>query len=307
MRVRVALIGCGRWGIRLLSALCHHRHLEVATVVDSDPRNLARATELAPAARAFDAIEHGLAGVEAAIIATPSPLHAAHARAALAAGLDVLVEKPLATTLDDAEALAEDARRTRRVAMVGQVLRYHAGLSALIARARRGELGRLEALQALRFTGSGSPDPLWTLGPHDVSTLVAIDPSPIEALEASEHGGVVSLSLALRSGLSATVDLSTTVPTFARFTQVKGTRASASYDELEAKPKTDPLVRQLDHFAACVRSRRRPRTSFDDAVRVVEVLEQASALLKRGDPLVGRASTHAGAASPGAMPRDRLK
>jgi predicted dehydrogenase len=62
------------------------------------------------------------------IIAAPAPAHAALCRLALDHGKDVFVEKPLASDLAEAEALAFDVARSDRVFMVGHLLRHHTGV-----------------------------------------------------------------------------------------------------------------------------------------------------------------------------------
>ncbi|MDO8210330.1 Gfo/Idh/MocA family protein [Conexibacter sp. CPCC 206217] len=79
----------------------------------------------------------------ALVVATPDALHAQQAVAALERGIPVLVEKPLAASLDEALAIAAAARRSGTPALVGYVLRYNAALSAAARVLARGELGEL--------------------------------------------------------------------------------------------------------------------------------------------------------------------
>jgi predicted dehydrogenase len=291
---RVALVGCGRWGSRLLRALQRHPTLAAAAVVDIDPRALARAARIAPDAHLARSLEQVADRIDAAVIATPSGEHAAAARRALELGLDVLVEKPLATSAADAHALADLARKTDRVAMVGHVLRYHPAVERLVALIGAGAVGALREITFVRCTQSGSPDPLWTLAPHDLATLHAIDPAPPRAIEAHHRASAVHLDLELASGLRVSLTASTTADP-RRLTLAVGTRGHLAFDELagtlslalcSAPPRTLPLTAtgpldlELDHFARCIRDRRPPRTSFDESARIIDTLERAHELLR---------------------------
>ncbi|MBW2459758.1 MAG: Gfo/Idh/MocA family oxidoreductase [Deltaproteobacteria bacterium] len=306
MSIPVALIGCGRWGSELVDAVNSHRHLNLKVVADSDTHVLSLAAALAPQAELVptltDALSHD---VEAAIIATPSATHAALAREALEAGLDVLVEKPLALEASDAKELCTLAYDGKRIAMVGHVLRYHPCYERLIALVRGGVLGQLRHLGCIRLTQSGSPDPLWTLAPHDLATLVALDSSDVDTLDLetnATHGDetVTKLHVRLESGVTAALTLSTTAKHPERLTRAEGEDGTLGFDELDprgavnfAPPGGEPqalpcevsetchpsdaLCRELDHFAECVWRRVAPRTSFAHALKVVDIIERAQA------------------------------
>mgnify|MGYP005819628811 CR=1 FL=1 len=110
-RLRTALIGCGKVGLTHAAALSALPESEFVAVCDADPgRAGAFATRYG--ARAYTEVGAMLAGsdVQAVTIATPHPLHAGAAIAAAKAGVHVLVEKPMAVTLDDCDAMLEAAR-----------------------------------------------------------------------------------------------------------------------------------------------------------------------------------------------------
>lgn len=84
----------------------------------------------------------------AVLICTPTALHAADAREAVAAGAHVLVEKPIATDLGDADALVEAARASGRVVAVGYNLRFQRGLKEVRELVRGGAIGRVLTIRA---------------------------------------------------------------------------------------------------------------------------------------------------------------
>lgn len=151
--VRLGALGLGRAFALSAPGLAASPHVRL--VAGADPRPGPRAAFAA----AFGGTTHaGLAGllagdaVEAVYVATPHEMHRDHAVAALAAGRHVLVEKPLATTLADAEAIVEAARAAGRQVVVGPG-HGHDGPVALAARLiRQGIVGRVGMIHALCAT-----------------------------------------------------------------------------------------------------------------------------------------------------------
>jgi predicted dehydrogenase len=95
-------------------------------------------------------------GVDAVDVCLPTPLHRPVVERALAAGRHVLVEKPIALTLQDADAIGAAAAASGRVLMVGHVLRFFPEIVAMRRIVAGGELGRPRGLTALRL--SAPPD-----------------------------------------------------------------------------------------------------------------------------------------------------
>src|SRR5262249_44286037 len=113
--------------------------------------------------------------VRAIVIATDSPSHARVARAALAAGKHVLVEKPLALTGADARQVQADAEARGLVCMVGHLLLHHPAVALLKALVDRGELGEIQYVATRRLNLGivrREENALWSLAPHDISLLL---------------------------------------------------------------------------------------------------------------------------------------
>ncbi|WP_437778042.1 Gfo/Idh/MocA family protein [Sorangium sp. So ce1097] len=240
MSVRVALVGCGRWGEKLLRALSESARARVVAVADVDRGRFARARALAPRARLVRTLDEALAArVDAVLIATPAASHAELALRALEAGADVFVEKPLALSAIQADRCAARAAALGRVGMVGHLLRYHPSVVHLIALARERRLGELMSLSAARLStggAGGACSALWTLGPHDLSVLAALDPSPL--VEARGHlspgGERVTVELRLESGLAAQIELGSSSPTKERRLRLAGSARVAVFDDVRA-------------------------------------------------------------------------
>ena len=125
----------------------------VVGIVLVDP-NLALARSLQtsfPAAIICSSIEKALPLVDAVVIATPPQSHARLALAALRAGKHTLVEKPLATCLDDAKKLVEEAQLSNTVLMVGHTFQFNPAIRELRRRLRAGEFGQIYYIHSARL------------------------------------------------------------------------------------------------------------------------------------------------------------
>ena len=131
---RVLIVGLGNMGRS--HALAHHAHpeAEITGLVNRSPVDLPE--ELADYPR-FSSFEDGMAtNPDLVVIATYSDSHADLAIKAMEAGAHVFVEKPLATTVADAERVVETAKRTGRKLAVGYILRHHPSWTRLIDEVR---------------------------------------------------------------------------------------------------------------------------------------------------------------------------
>ncbi|MFW6598846.1 Gfo/Idh/MocA family protein [Propionibacteriaceae bacterium Y2011] len=124
-RLRIATIGCGNFGAQHRKALATMSDTVdlVACVDRHDDRAASAAAEVG--ARSATHHREVLDSVDAITIATPHPSHAAIAQDAFAAGVHVFMEKPLAMSESEADAVISAARAADRVLMVGYPLRYH--------------------------------------------------------------------------------------------------------------------------------------------------------------------------------------
>jgi predicted dehydrogenase len=142
-KVRVGVVGLGNQGLAHVEAIKSIEAAELAAVADAD---LARAKKVAgeygvPAAygSARELCEKG--GVEAVIVATPDHLHLEPVMAALEWGKHVLVEKPMATRLAEAELMAAEAKKRGVILMVNFENRFNPPFAHVKELLRRGELG----------------------------------------------------------------------------------------------------------------------------------------------------------------------
>jgi predicted dehydrogenase len=134
--VKVGVVGVGHLGQHHARVYSELPGVELVGVVDSDP---ARAREIADrhGVAAFGEIEELVPRVDAVSIVTPTPEHLASARPFLQAGRGVLVEKPLAATLEEADELLALAERGGATLQVGHIERFNPCLVAALPRLDR--------------------------------------------------------------------------------------------------------------------------------------------------------------------------
>jgi predicted dehydrogenase len=144
--------GLGWWGRTWAELLQAHPHVELAAVVDPQPdaREWAGETLGLPAERRFAALPEALAAsdVPGVVITTPPETHRGLVLAALAAGRHVLLEKPLAVTMDDAREVVAAARRAGRLVVVTQQYRFRPAARVARGLMREGAIGELLAVRA---------------------------------------------------------------------------------------------------------------------------------------------------------------
>jgi predicted dehydrogenase len=174
--VRVAVLGAGAWGLNHVRVVASEPRCQLFGVADPDPLAADRVHAVSPQTRVVPDPQQLIAdpSIDAVIIASPAPTHAALARAAFAAGKHVLIEKPLAMNTRDAISIARACRASQRIGMVGHLMVHHPAVVQLRQLLRSGVLGTLHYLHSTRVNlGRLRQDEnaLWSFGPHDLSMI----------------------------------------------------------------------------------------------------------------------------------------
>ena len=256
--LRVGVIGAGYWGPNLVRNFREAPGAEVVAVADLDPERLGALHKRFPAIRTTTDHRELLAdpGIDAVCVVTPISTHRRLAEEALAAGKHVFVEKPLAATVADAEAIAAAARRAKRTLMVGHTFVYNPAVTTVRAILERGELGKIEYVDSQRVNlGLHQFDfnVLWDLGPHDVSIVLywlQEEPEWVQCVGGcyvqEDIEDVVFLTMGFPSGALAHAHLSWLAPSKVRTMTVVGDRKMAVYDDSHPAEK----VKVYDHGVA---------------------------------------------------------
>lgn len=148
--VGIALIGMGWWGKKMLAVLqAAPEDIRVVRAVEPNHETVAelcaeRGVKLS--ASYADALNDP--EVEAVVLATPHKLHAEQIEAAVAAGKHIFCEKPLAMTKEGAVKAVERCREAKLVLGMGHERRWDPPIAEMLAKADRGELGRIQQIEA---------------------------------------------------------------------------------------------------------------------------------------------------------------
>jgi predicted dehydrogenase len=184
--IGIGVIGAGHWGPNLIRNLHDRTRSEVLWVADRDARRLDHVRARFPGVEVTADVARVLADprVGAVVVATPTGTHAELARAAILAGKDVLVEKPLCADASEGEELCALAEREGRVLMVGHVFLYNGGVRRVKQYLADGELGRVYYISMVR-TNLGpirvDVNAAWDLASHDVSIASYwLDAAPVK-------------------------------------------------------------------------------------------------------------------------------
>ncbi|MFS0770897.1 Gfo/Idh/MocA family protein [Sphingomonas sp. 1P08PE] len=158
---RVGFLGVGWIGRHRMAAMIATGAIEAAAISDPSPAMIAEAAALAPGASIVDDLDAMLAlGLDGVVIATPSALHADQSIRALSAGTAVFCQKPLGRDAAEAARVVDAARIADRLLSVDFSYRFTTGMQAIADLLRRGDLGRVFAVD-LVFHNAYGPDKPW--------------------------------------------------------------------------------------------------------------------------------------------------
>jgi predicted dehydrogenase len=298
--VRTIVVGAGHLGTYHLQKLAAEPRAELVGVVEIDGSRLAqKAAEYG--IEGADTLEAFAGRADAAIIATPTVTHRSLASGAVAHGMHVLVEKPIAGTVAEAEAIIAAAREHGRLVQVGHTERFNPAVSAAIAVADRPRYIVAERLGP--FSGrSTDVDVILDLMIHDldiVASLISSPPAEIRAVGVPvltqavdmcaarlefEDGAVAQLSAGRASLEPArkirlftlqrylSIDCATRdVKSVRRLPPEPGSEWPQIVGEPIDVPEGDALELQDRDFIACVQEGRTPRVDGEAGLRALRL------------------------------------
>ncbi|MBI4670245.1 MAG: Gfo/Idh/MocA family oxidoreductase [Chloroflexi bacterium] len=258
--IQLAVIGAGYWGPNLVRNFSQTPGARVAYVCDLDAAKLAPLAAQYPTLTTTRNYQDALGdpNVDAVVVATPVSTHQRLAVEALRAGKHVLVEKPLAATVQAAREIDAVAREVKRVLMVGHTFIYNPAVTKVHEYIQRGALGEIYYIDSARVNlGLHQFDinVIWDLAPHDVSMILYwLGQRP---LRVSARGNsytqdniedVAFVTLEFPGKVMAHIHVSWMSPAKLRRTTIVGSKQMIVYDDLEAAEKVklyDSGVEQL--------------------------------------------------------------
>ena len=316
----IAVVGAGYWGINHVRNFSELGALSV--VHDTSPAALDRINRIYGVRTEPDLREVlGDPGISGIVIATPAETHFQTALAAIEAGKDVLVEKPLALTAAQGERLVKTAGDRRAILMVGHLLEYHPAFLRLRELVDSGYLGDLRYVYSARLNLGKirrEENILWSFAPHDIALILRlVGAAPVKV---AANGGaylqpriadVTVTNLEFPNGVRAHIFVSWLHPYKEQRLVVIGSKRMAVFDDVEKERKLivydqgvdfvdglpvarkadgvaeriendEPLRRECLAFLEAIRTRQQPLTDGESGLRVLRVLEEAEQSLSEG-------------------------
>ncbi len=260
--VRVGVIGAGYWGPNIVRNLYEAPGAEAVAVADLSQERLDAISKRFPSLRVTTDYREviGDPTIDAICVVTPVGTHRRFAEEAFAAGKHVFVEKPLAQSVSDAEAIVRAQERAGKTLMVGHTFVYNPAVEVVKGILDSDGIGNVYYLDSQRVNlglHQFDTNVLWDLGPHDVSiTLYWLEEEP-EWVQCSgacfaqpDIEDVVFLMIGFPSGAIAHAHLSWLAPSKLRTTTVIGSQKMVIYDDNQSVEKVKIYDQGVDKLEA---------------------------------------------------------
>ena len=256
--IKIAVIGYGYWGPNLVRNFGNVEGASVAVVCDLSPKRLGEAKLRCPYLETTTELGTVLENpaIDAVALATPVRTHYGFARKALENGKHVLVEKPIAASVAEAESLLELAAKRDLRLMVNHTFIYTGAVRKMKEIVASGTLGDLYYLDSVRINlGLFQRDVnvLWDLAPHDIAImdhLISEAPVSVCANGVCHIGNgienVAYLSVYFNSGLIAHFHNNWLAPVKVRTLMLGGSKKMVLYDDMEISEKIKVYDRGVD-------------------------------------------------------------
>ncbi len=312
-KIPVAVIGVGEYGRNHARRLREIPGAELVGVYDRKPeRAQSVAAELG--VRAFESLEATLGAVHAASLVIPTTEHSRVALQAFARGVDVLLEKPITRTLEEADELIECAAKTGRILQVGHLERFNPGVVAAKRETRRPLFFEVHRLGVFS-PRSLDVDVVFDLMVHDLDLVLWMVEAPVREVRAvglpvlSDKVDIANARVEFENGVVANFTASRVSTEkvrkfryfqpheyfsidFARRDAIvlsvdrNGAPPRIQFRKLETRAQ-EPLTAELEAFVDSVRTRRPPlvggregRAALALAARVMNCIQEHAALIR---------------------------
>jgi len=319
-KAKVAVVGVGYWGKNLVRNF--HELGALAMLCDADGAVEETYRQRYTSVRFSRDFRSVLAdtSINAVALATPAVTHYEMTKAALEAGKDILVEKPLAIDVKHGEELVRLAGAKSRILMVGHILRYHPAILKLQQLIQNGTLGKINYLYSNRLNIGKirtEENILWSFAPHDISVMLSLlneMPTRVSCRGSAylnrDVSDVTLSHFEFPSGVQGHIFVSWLHPFKEQRLVVVGSEKMAVFDDtaehklvlyphkvewrnrVPAAVKADgeiveledrePLKAECQHFLDCVESRTSPVSNGEEGLRVLRVLDACQRALHNG-------------------------
>ena len=297
MRIRAGVVGTGYLGRLHARVLTEIPEAEVVGFADPDDA-VAAEIETALNLRRFSSVEALAKEIDCAVVATPTTTHFEIAKQLLEAGCDVMIEKPVTATVEEARDLIAIAAKLKRIVQVGHVERYNPAIAAVADIVRTSRYFEADRLGVF-VPRSLDVDVLLDLMIHDLNLVLSLLPGKVVEIRAvgvpvlTDKVDITNVRLEMDNGVVANLtasrvsqerirkqrffgsDFYLSVDT--KEQEVKGYRLVGDGEIRSLRPidlvfaKKEPLRAENESFLTCVRDRRRPIVSAEDGLAAVEL------------------------------------
>lgn len=297
-KIRLAVVGTGRWGKNILKTLDALPDCKVAYQATREWRNLLAKND-----------------IDALVVATPPGTHAEIALPFIERRIPVFIEKPLAAGLEDAQKITAAAQHSGSVVFVGHIHLYNPAYQA--AKEQTKHIGSIRLLLGEGYNlGPLRADysALWDYGSHDLSMMLDLAGAP-ESVAAwgtatlrpdTALWDTAQMQINFKSGAIGYILSSSTMPQKRRHLMVVGEQGSVVYDDTLAEKKVmlhkktgtvpeisypaytpgSPLTLELQAFLDAIKTGTQPKTDADAGLAVVAVLDAAEQSIRAGGRIV---------------------
>ena len=303
--MQIGLIGAGRWGKRYIETLSRMPGINLAHLASRNPESVSlvpSGCKVTPRWR--DLLEDP--GLDGIIIATPPETHLEIALEAIHAGMPILVEKPMTSSLPAARAIVKEATDCGVLTMVGHTHLFSAAFCQLKMKGQ--SLGRLKNIRSAAGNwGPFRPDtpPLWDWAPHDIAMSIELSGSYPVHIEAKRTGWIkqpqgtgeaITIIFGFESGACAEIHISNIQRHKQRLFEATYESGSLIYDDLAenklafqsssgsmpepvAIDQSLPLTNLVAEFCRAIGEGQRSNQSLQLGLQVVEVLAECQKFL----------------------------
>lgn len=304
--IRAGVVGVGHLGYHHARNYAALDGVELVGVADPHEKNRLKAAEDFTVPAFSDAKGLIAAGVDAVSVVTPTIAHAAVVNELLQAGVHVLVEKPMATSVDEAETMVVLAKTHHCILQVGHIERFNGAVLAFSEAIKAPKF--IECHRLSPFPGRGTDvSVVLDLMIHDLDIVLAMEPSEVVSLDAvgvpvfSESEDIANVRLRFASGCVANLTCSRVSLDRMRKIRIFESNAYLSTDysaqevmvyrkkpgalppdanpmehiTIEPLPvtKDEPLKLELQSFVRCVREGRAPVVTGEDGVKALKLAQ----------------------------------
>ncbi len=302
-KIRVGVIGVGDFGRNHVRVFRDLLGAELVGIHDADPE---RARQVAAEfdTQAFPSVAQLAENIDAACVAVPTKLHARISSELLQHGVDVLVEKPIASSVAEADKLIAEAKKADRILQVGHLERFNPAVVAvqkIVSHPLFFEVHRLGVFSPRSL----DVDVVFDVMIHDLDILLALLHSPARDIQAvgipvlTDKVDIAHARIEFESGAVANVTasrVSTERVRKLRFFQAReyisvdytrqdvtrirvvgeGSQPAIDFEKLPAEPE-EPLKAELRSFLAAVRERKTPLVDGEAGRRALDLAERVMA------------------------------